>query len=217
MAKSKYTPEIVQKIIDAIAATGKDEPGWLAGEISETTFYAWQEKYPEFSELVVKAKDEYRDTCPETLVRQAKKAFADYLFGRMTRVHYTKETGVNARTGEPYEKEIVQHIPVGVPRWAIERVLGKPLDVLEAVKTLAEAGILPKWITQAVSNEIGNARKGITEVLAGVLPDSDTERHRPGLSEETAAIIRSHILGVESTVIESKSIANTVSLNSKTE
>ncbi len=197
MAKSKYTPETIQKIIDAIVATGKDEPGWLAAGISETTFYAWLERYPEFSESVGKAKDEYRDTCPDMLVRQAKKAFADYLFGRMERVTYTKEVGVNARTGEPYEKEITQRVPVGIPRWAIERVLGKPLDIFEAVSTLSEAGVLPRWLVQAVSDEVGNAREGITEVFAGVIPDRDDRRVRPGLSEETAAAIRAHLLGIQ--------------------
>lgn len=197
MAKSKYTPETVRIIIAAIAASGKDEPGWRAGGISEQTFYNWQEKYVEFLELVVKAKDEYRDTCPETLVRQAKKAFADYLFGRMERVVYTKESGVSLKSGV-YEKEITQRIPVGVPRWAIERVLGKPLDILEAVTTLADAGVLPRWLIQAVTDEVGNARTGITEVFAGVLPDRDSRQARPGLSEETAGAIRSHLLGIQS-------------------
>ncbi|MBW4580704.1 MAG: hypothetical protein KME42_14155 [Tildeniella nuda ZEHNDER 1965/U140] len=199
MAKSKYTPDRVQTIIDAIAQTGADRAGWQAGKISEDTFYDWVKRYSEFSESVSRAKDEYRDTCPGTLVRQARKAFADYLFGRMERVTYTKETGINARTGEPYEKEITQRVPVGVPKWAIERVLGKPLDILEAVSTLSEAGVLPRWLVQAVSDEVGNAREGITEVFAGVIPDRDNRRVRPGLSEETAAAIRAHLLGIQPT------------------
>lgn len=197
MAKSKYTPDRVQTILDAVASIGTDRAGWLAGSLSEATFYDWLKRYPEFSEGVVEAKAEYRNTCPDVLVRQAKKAFSDYLFGRMERVVYTKETGISLRTGEPYEKEITQRIPVGVPRWAIERVLGKPLDILEAVSTLADAGVLPRWLVQAVNDEVGNARTGITEVFTGVLPDRESRRVRPGLSEETAGAIRAHLLGIQ--------------------
>lgn len=83
MAKSKYNSERVAKIIDAIFVNGSDRAGWTGGEISEDTFSQWMKKYPEFSEEVVIAKQEYRNNCPETLKRQAQKAFADYLFGRV--------------------------------------------------------------------------------------------------------------------------------------
>jgi hypothetical protein len=197
VAKSKYNPEIVEIILGAIALTGSDRAGIEAGGINKDTFYSWIKRYPDFSERVSEARAEYRQSCPETLIRQANRAFADYLFGRMQRVVYTKEVGVSLKTGEPYEKETTQHIPVGVPRWAIERVLGKPLDIIEAVKTLAEAGILPKSIVQAVTDEVGNARKGIAGILTGVLPDTEFKQPRPGLSEETAAAIRAHLLGIQ--------------------
>lgn len=197
MAKSKYTPEAVKTIADAIALCGTDKAGYEAGGISADTFYDWMKRYPEFVETINEAKREYRDTKSEVLVRQANKAFADYLFGRMERVSVTTERGISARTGEPYEKEIIQRVPVGIPRWAIERVLGGPVDILEAIKCLAEAGILPRWVVQVVNEEMASATAGISSVITGTLPERQSTRVRPGLSEETAAAIRSHILGIQ--------------------
>lgn len=196
MAKSKYTPETIQKILDMIAQTGSDRAGWQAGAISEATFYDWQQKYPEFLEQIKSAKTEYRNTVPEVLIRQAHSAFADYLFGRVEITTTQFKRGVNEKGS--FSEETTKRIKLSPPRWAIERILGKPIDVLEAVKVLVDANILPKWLVQVVTDEVGDARKGIAEAFTGILPENDARRIKPGLSEETAAAIRAHILGIES-------------------
>jgi hypothetical protein len=64
MAKSKYKPDTVEKILEAIARDGCDGSGWLAGGISEAIFYTWQRQDSEFLQSVVRAKEEFRKYCP---------------------------------------------------------------------------------------------------------------------------------------------------------
>jgi hypothetical protein len=193
--KSKYTPERVQLICDAIAQTGSDESGWKSGGISEPTFYAWQNQFPEFSESVIAAKSEYRATCPETLVRQANKAFADLLFGRMERVATTKRVGHDPKRGY-WEEETVTRTPVGVPRWAIERVLGPSFDEMDAIKILVKAGYLPQEFIEVTSEQFSELRTRIKTLFAGILPDLQRSK-QVGISDETADAIRAQILGID--------------------
>lgn len=131
MAKSKYNSERVAKMIDAIVIDGSDRAGWTGGGISEDTFYQWMKKYPEFSEGVASAKQEYRNNCPETLKRQAQKAFADYLFGRVEETWSATE--VISDGERQIVKETVKRVRRGPPQWAIERVLGPDLNRLISI------------------------------------------------------------------------------------
>lgn len=194
--KSKYSPELVKTICDAIAQTGSDRAGYEAGGISAETFYQWLKKNPEFSEGISRAKTEYQDICPGSLVRQANKAFADVLYGRVEVSVATLKRKQN-KDGTTESTEMVRKFRPSVPRWAIERVLGKPLDVLEAIKTLAQAGILPHNLVQVAADEVRAARDRIGASFSGALPEGDVRTTKPGLSEETAAAIRAHILGLE--------------------
>ena len=131
MAKSKYNSERIAKIIDAIFVNGSDRAGWTGGGISEDTFYQWMKKYPEFSEGVAIAKQDYRNNCPETLKRQAQKAFADYLFGRVEETWTSTE--VISDGDRQIVKETVKRVRRGPPQWAIERVLGPELNRLISI------------------------------------------------------------------------------------
>lgn len=196
--RSKYTPELAKKIFDTIAQTGSDRAGYEVAGISGETFYQWIKKNPEFSEGISKARAEYQDICPVALVRQANKSFADYLYGRVE-ISIATMQRTRHYDGTTESKETVRKMRPSVPRWAIERVLGKPMDILEAAKAFAAAGIIPHHLVQVTADEIRAARERITEAYSGTLPAGDVRRVRPGLSEETAAAIRAHILGIEST------------------
>lgn len=196
--RSKYTPELAKTIFDTIAQTGSDRAGYETAGISKDTFYQWVKKNSDFSDGISKARTEYQDICPASLVRQANKSLADYLYGRVEISIATMERWQNA-DGTTASKETLRKIRPGVPRWAIERVLGKPMDLLEAAKTFAAAGIIPHHLVQVTADEIRAARERIGDSFKGALPDGDIRRVKPGLSEETAAAIRAHILGIEST------------------
>lgn len=194
--KPKYTPEIAKIILDTIAQTGSDRAGYEAAGIAESTFYKWKKEISEFSEEISKAKSEYSDICPAALVRQANKAFADYLYGRVEISIATIKRKKN-EDGTTESTETVRKMRPSVPRWAIERVLGKPMDILEAAKTFAAAGIIPHYLVQVTADELRAARERIGGAFAGALPEGDFRATKPGLSEETAAAIRAHILGLE--------------------
>lgn len=144
MAKSKYTPERVEKILDAIRETGSDRAGWQAGEINKDTFYTWINSYPDFSDEIAHAKQEFRKTCPDEIKNRAKAALADYLFNGCTveRESQTESVTVvedsqgnvkEVRKESSNNKNIERRPP---PQWAIDRVLGKPIALLEAVQLL---------------------------------------------------------------------------------
>lgn len=195
--KTKYTPEVAQKMFDVLAATGSDRAAFEAAGISSSTFYRWKEEFSEFSEGIRAALSEFRDTCPESLVRQANKAFADYLYGRVE-ISIATIQRKQLADGSTESTETVRKLRPAVPRWAIERVLGKPLDILEAVKTLSQAGIVPRHLVELTADEVGSARERIASGFLGALPaGNQAEYKRQGLSEETAAAIRAHILGLD--------------------
>ena len=54
--KSKYTPELVKIIIDALSVGATDGDACLSAGIDESTFYDWMNKKPEFSDRVTRAR-----------------------------------------------------------------------------------------------------------------------------------------------------------------
>lgn len=192
--KSKYCPELVEEIVTAIAVNGVDSAGW-DGRISKDTFYEWLKHKPDFSDMVVEARLEYRKSLPESKHRQANKAFAQYLYGEMERIIVTTERGHSEKSGA-YESETIKRVPVGVPKWAIDRVLGTQMSEIEALSVLVQAGWLPRGILNIAIAEVDKLKTTLREVFAGILPDKGTDA-KPGLSDEAAASIRAKILGIQ--------------------
>ncbi len=191
---SKYTPEMVEEIVTAIAVHGVDSAGW-DGRISKDTFYEWLKHKPDFSDMVVQAKREYRKSLPESKHRQANLAFSQYLYGEMERVIVTTEKG-HSEKGGAYESETVKRVPIGVPKWAIDRVLGPQMSEIEALSVLSQSGWLPKGILNIAIAELDKLKTTLREVFAGILPSVGTDA-KPGLSDEAAASIRAKILGIQ--------------------
>lgn len=195
MVASKYSPELVEAIVNAIAVEGGDQSGWEAGGISKDTFYRWIKERSDFADQIAHARSEYASTRPVRQIRKARRALDDYLSGNVI-----EEWDVYHEAVTPLGDVVMLHdtkrIKRGVPKWAIERVLGKPLDLLEALETLANLEIIPRWVVQKAADEIRNARTEVTEALRGQIP-ADGHSKRPGVSDETAGIIRGHIMGVD--------------------
>lgn len=169
MAKSKYTPDRVERILDAIRETGSDRAGYEAGEIGDTTFYDWQGKYPEFSEGVAHAKQQYRKSCPDEIKNRAKAALADYLFNGCTVERESQTESVTivedaqgkvkeVRKEKSTNKNIEKRPP---PQWAIDRVLGKPIALLEAMQLL----LIEKVATQEQADIVADGISQIEERL----------------------------------------------------
>lgn len=58
--KTKYTPETVERILQAIRVGSVDEHAAEYGGIDGATFYRWMQRYSEFCEAVTRAKAEAR-------------------------------------------------------------------------------------------------------------------------------------------------------------
>jgi len=56
--KSLYTPERVEKIINALSVGAYQKDACAAAGITDDTFANWQKRYSEFSERVTRAKSE---------------------------------------------------------------------------------------------------------------------------------------------------------------
>jgi hypothetical protein len=158
MAKSRYCPEKVKVILEAIRSHGSDRAGFEAAQLHKTTFYTWLKKYPEFAACVARAKEDYRNLSPLELNKQAKFAFADYLYGRVKEVWTTRREIYKIVDGEMKLNECevtTREISRGIPKWAIERQLGT-YDWVDAIKTLISANILQAEAIEEIQDLLGN-------------------------------------------------------------
>jgi hypothetical protein len=195
MAKSKYTEETVEKILEAIACDGCDESGWLAGSISHETFYTWQSKYPDFSESVVRAKEEFRKYCPEAQVKKARDKLNDALEnGHRIRWrsqstkridHYNSDGSL--KWYQIHTEEASKEEDRPTPQWAIERVIPRPINTLDQLIAAAS-----EYGCTVVVKDADLFNRYLQEVSS----ESNKGNSRAGLTEEEAASIRAKILGL---------------------
>lgn len=119
-AKGKYTPEVVNRICHALAATGRDKAALAAGGIHADTFYRWIKDKPEFSERVDTARAEWltRDDYARD------KAMRDGLLISLTgfnKITENEET-TTLPNGDKVTKVSRQSTFVAPARWAHELV-----------------------------------------------------------------------------------------------
>jgi len=195
LARSKYTPERVEKIVEAIATNGGDESGWVAGKISSTTFYDWIAKYPEFSESIERAREKFKKNAPLHQKKLAKERLTEVLEDGQTITWKTTRTRrLNHCTPNGklkwYQEETVSETHEenrGVPQWAIDRILPKaPPDIESAIALLEQHGYIVTLPTDQIAEFVAQANAQAGEGGNGNL----------GLTEEAANTIRARILGV---------------------
>lgn len=200
--KGKYSKELAQTIHDAIAVDGGDESGWLAGGIQKTAFYDWIKKYPEFAELVERARKEYRKNAPARVKKLAQDRLTDALENGQTIKWTTKKTRrtehfiPTPNKDEPdklvwYQVELMEdeHIEERpTPQWAIDRVLPKPVENVNDAIALVE-----RYGLKVV---IGDAELFEQYIIAQNDQEGTEGNSGRGISPETANDVRARILGV---------------------
>lgn len=200
MPASRYNAETASVICDAIATNGLDEAGWKAASISKGTFYRWLNERETFRDAVNTAKAEYQKSHYHSLRRSANKALADYLTGSMCKVERTVTIHPDGS-----QTEQIKTIPVGIPRWAIERVLGSQVSEVDAVLNLVMAGFIPEWIGEYAINIIEEFKAKLGAAIRGQIPESELQRYiasqegtgkADGISDETYNEIRAKIMGI---------------------
>lgn len=201
MARSKYNEEIQEIICQAIASEGGDRAGWVAGGISEPTFYSWINKYPEFFKAVEQARIDFRLRCPKYQKEKALEKLTDALENGhvvkwKTHKRLRREHWVPGKNGEPdilkwyeEEEENTDHTEARpTPQWAIERVIPKPLWTMEQLIAVANEYGLQLTIKDA---DLFN------RYIAEVGDRNNQDDTGSGITEETADQIRGRILGLE--------------------
>lgn len=171
---TKYTPETVEKILTVIRQTGILREGCKAGSISTSTFHDWINKFSEFSEAVSNALDEYSERNPDEMLRLAKASLLEYLLDRKKDHWKTQRSRViyryklNSETGKyekyPFEEHIEtesKSIRRACPTAILERVLGKSMPTMDALKQLVSDGTLDDAHSKVIADAIANLDKEI--------------------------------------------------------
>lgn len=201
-AKGKYCDDIVKMICDSIAVYGQDAAACRAVKINPDTFYEWIKTKPDFSDAVTAARQEFRLSGMNSIKRLGNKALVDYLTGSMIKVSHCKKEVISP-TGEIVEVEENRTVPVGVPRWAVERAIGSGLTEVDALMRLAELGLIPSWVVDCATRMLDQVRDEIRTLIQGQLPEpllyqlSKERESTGGLSEDTYNRIRAEIMGID--------------------
>lgn len=78
-----------------------------------------------------------------------------------------------------------------------QEVYGRHYDELEALKILVDSGWLPRSILKLANDETSKLKTNLRHAFTGIFPDRPEEQRGRGLSPETAAALRAHILGIQ--------------------
>lgn len=167
LMKTKYTPEIVEKILSVYRETASDKAAYLCANLSADTFYKWKLKYPEFSEALAIAAAEYRRSLPNDAIARAKEALNTYLYNGdiqtwMSREIHIGPDGNIIKTVEKVTKQVK-----GTPYWVLERVLGKNIPVLEAMQVLLTEGVATNYQARVIAEGISRIEHELKQLPGG--------------------------------------------------
>jgi hypothetical protein len=202
MPKSILTKEIKEKIYDLLSSGQTIE--YVCNEINITkpTFFNWQKRYPDFAEMVEKAKQEYKKNCPDEIKQIASNKINDLIKnGHVVRVT-RKNSTTNTRRYPVYENNQIKEWRIrfedtietidttetnfGTPQFAFERVLEPNLE--QAFKVIQSYGY-----AIIIDPDQIKSHQELIQLQAESQGDQDNNK---GLTEQTANEIRARILGI---------------------
>lgn len=146
---SKYSEEKEKKLLDALRETGSAKSAWKAAGITKATYYNWLNAHPSLVKKVKKAIDEFERTVAVEWKSEALSALEKYLTGKhkVVSVYTVEKTEdvIDSETGLPCGQKTTRENRKVVttpapPQWAIERVLGRNLDLSGAIETFTRYG-----------------------------------------------------------------------------
>ncbi|AFY72163.1 hypothetical protein Pse7367_3948 (plasmid) [Thalassoporum mexicanum PCC 7367] len=149
-------------ILDSISETGSDDKACKEARIDKKTFHQWLRNEISFSEQVAKARHIYREGKNHSQVVKAMAVLDQYLGGEATEVHNSEEERIGSNK-ETSHKKSTKQVRRSTPAWVIDRVLGKRMHEMEALRVLANAGWVPRTI--------------LTEVVGGIAVLRESVRH----------------------------------------
>lgn len=165
--RSKYCPEVVDRITGAIAETGRDCDGYRAGPIGHETFHRWLSEFREFREAVQAARDHYRATSLPQQRQWARIGLSRTLQAvaeGQELVATTTEETINPRTGEIVTLTTVKRQPAIIPiGQAFSYVMGREVDLLIWVRQGVELGVLPLAFVEEITADVDGVTARIRE------------------------------------------------------
>ena len=165
---SKRSEDTKQKIVEKIAETGLNKPGFTAGGISERTFYTWRSEDPQFSQAVADAHKRYRESLNEESRSQLKRRLHEYLFEGVTESytkteHYWDANG--ALTGSK-TSEMIANKPT--PSWVFDKLMPKEaVSEVNALATLIESEMLPESVIEVAYEGLEALKNNVKGELKG--------------------------------------------------
>ena len=165
MGRTKYNEEIVKIIIEEIKKTGVEKNGYELASINHDTHNRWKKKYPEYKTKVENALYTYRTTRAKEIRGKIKKSVEDYALNGVTEEWETEETITSGEytTHKKGTKKVKRPAP-----WAVEKILGKDMVELDAVKKLVDAD----WIDIGVLKAIERLLEDLNYKVRGLLNGS---------------------------------------------
>ena len=154
-----YTPERVARICEAIERGETNETAAKIGGISITTFCEWQNKKPEFSEAVKRAKAAFEDWQMNGILEDARKSLKTLICGQ--EYEEIKTEYENDKTGNPRIRKQTR---------ITKKILPNPTAVIFALCN-RDPENWQNRVTQDVNGKLDVEQKGSGVSLANV-PDS---------------------------------------------
>lgn len=181
--------------LEYVKELGDIEEARHYADLNKSTYDKWLDTKPDFNPRIEAALLHFRDTIPLVLKNEAKRQLANYVFGRMQRVHSRIIYKFDSQGNQIEKQEIVNTESLGVPQWAIERVLGKDnITEVDALIKLADSGLLPRTLTDRAIAALESSKEDVQKLFTEYYPDQQTETI--GLTDATANTIKAHILGI---------------------
>lgn len=174
MAKSKRTPETEKLILDAIRENGTDEYGWRAANIAKRTFYKWQTEDSHFMHKVAQAKQDYAINRAKTVKQKVKRNVEDYAINGTIEKWKTTETLKDAQGNIINQKEIEREINRPAP-WAIDKITGKDINELDAIRKLVDSGFLKEEQLLAVEKILDEVTIKVKGILSGDIKSEEID------------------------------------------
>ena len=173
MPASKFDRATIKKIIKVIRQTNSEQSAWEAAGISKSTYYSWKRKHESFLIEVEHARAEFLEQNFNVFRTLGLNRLYEALTKGVVQTHVTvvkelvetkdKEGNRVNKLTTTQTTSVEKHL--GTPQWAIERVLGRTVDEIDAVNKLIEAGWFDSKATSKLPEEVDRFNNRIREIL----------------------------------------------------
>lgn len=163
--KEKVNEHAEKLILDIVRDTGNYSKAYNQAKISNNTFYRWMRLYPEFKLRVEAARKEYNQIKFKIIRDELKDKLEDIARNGAVEEQTTSEV---LRDGQGNvvgykEKTVTTSKPAG---WAIEKVLGKDMTDIDAIKKIVDNGWLGEDQLMAIQEILEETNARVKEVIS---------------------------------------------------